>query len=63
MTGKEVKAKRMKLKISQKELAERTGLNPMDISYHERTKRDLSIVNVYHNQILRDFFKKRMEAK
>ncbi|MFA5658914.1 MAG: helix-turn-helix transcriptional regulator [Oscillospiraceae bacterium] len=57
MIGKTIKAKRKALKLSQKELAERTGLNPIDISYHERTKRDISLVNSYHNNALEKFFR------
>lgn len=57
MTGKEVKSKRRALKLTQKQLAEKTGLDRMDISYHERTKRDLSNINVYHNKLLESFFK------
>ncbi|MCK9327781.1 MAG: helix-turn-helix domain-containing protein [Bacteroidales bacterium] len=57
MTGKEVKSKRRALKLTQKQLAEKTGLNRIDISYHGRTKRDLRNVNSYHNMILEGFFK------
>lgn len=56
MIGKVIKAKRRFLGLTQKELAKKVNLDARDISAHENTRRDLSMVNKTHNRILEEFF-------
>jgi ribosome-binding protein aMBF1 (putative translation factor) len=54
--GKAIKSKRRKLGLTQKQLAKMVSLDQRDISVHENTRRDLSLVNKTHNRILEEFF-------
>lgn len=56
MIGKAIKSKRRKLGLTQKQLAKMVSLDQRDISVHENTRRDLSLVNKTHNRILEEFF-------
>ena len=60
MTGKEVKALRRQMRLTQRELAERTNMNKDTICTHETTKRDLSLVNKADNTRLCEFFKQNV---
>jgi len=56
MKGKEVKAFRRKLRLSQKELADKLGISQSNISIWENTRRDLRLMFPHHNNVLERFF-------
>ncbi len=56
MTGKELKALRRKRRMTQKEVAERIGTEPTNISVMEKTRRELAMIWPAYNERLESVF-------
>lgn len=57
MTGKELKAKRKSIGLTQKKLAELTGIDPRDICMFETTRRPIEYIHSVKHEKLKSFFK------
>jgi transcriptional regulator with XRE-family HTH domain len=45
--GNKIRAERLKLKLSQEELAERTGVHRTYIGMIERAEKNITLINIY----------------